>query len=904
MLRIMQSSWGHAGAPRDTDTSSSGVEVNSLTREGHSQDDGDSVGLLAQARHPTTIEGAVRCGGNVLGGALVGLAAGTLCGLGLPPLLSLFADRDLLPTIIHRVVVFLLCWVVGPLLGIIITIVTVQSHTHCARRRSCCTSCQRCSLLAYLVSVWLLLVSVVALSESARDRLSTVLSLLFPPRWPPPGYCEAAATASAARQNASGPWWHAWGSTPTDAASALVSAMSGAERASLLKGEGFGAFGQLDGAYVGGTAAIPRLGLPSVKMQDAGQGFRTSRGVQVGQVTSWPCLLALAATWDAPLARKYAEALGTEFRQKGANVLLGPSVNVHRVARNGRNAEYLSGEEPTLGAVLTREYVAGLQSKRVAAVVKHFVLNSQESDRFYTSAAASDRTLFEVYYPPFEAAIEAGVAAVMCSYNRINGSYGCGNERTLEEHLRGTLGFRGWVMSDWWALHSTQASLHGVDQDMPGTDGYYDAPKLTAALPTGRLERMAARYLRGLLASGALDEDTCTAGCDCAPLMYGEVATRASHVQLARHVAASSAVLLKNAGGLLPLRSTHVVALVGSACDAPHAIDTEAAGWERGDYYVVGGSGRVVSDRAASIRVALERRGVPIRLSRSDDLDAARAAAAGADVVVACGGGRAQEASDRSTLKLDQHDLLVALAQVSDLPPLVVAVMAPGAVAVSPWAEGARAIVAMFLAGQETGSAWADVLLGDVSPSGKLPVTFPHADGDMIAPCVADGSDCVYSEGLHVGWRGLIGKPVPFPFGYGLSYTTFAYEWSTRPTRRPDGGAWLEITLTNSGARDGAEVPQCYVRFPPSADTPPLVLRAFQKTRVLAPAEGQTLRFELSVRDLSTWREAGAGRGQRSGEIGGGAAGFVNAAGWRPAEGALGFVVGSHSRDARLEAVL
>ena len=870
----------------------------------------DETGLLTRRPHPGIhiFDVGIHC----LGGAAAGLCLGTLAAMILPWVAYTMSGTDVLPTIVHREVLYLSMWTVCTMIG--------ASAGGCAtqRRRGRDCWCCRGHRLVSLIVIGMLSVLVASMvSSPARDELLTIIDLLAGSQWPPRGYCAAVAAADAAR-NASGEvWWRQWGSDPAEAAAALVGNMTFDERASLLSGEGYGPFGQRTGAFVGGTPAIPRLGLPSIRMQDAGQGFRTTHRSQVGTVTSWPCLLALAATWDRDAVRTVGAAIAREFVVKGANVLLGPAVNVHRVAANGRNAEYLSGEEPYLGAALTGEYVHGVQSVGVAAVVKHFVLNSQETDRMTTAAFASDRALHEVYYPPFAAAAEAGVAAVMCGYNRVNVSrtaaaYACGHPRTLARHLRRHLGFGGFVMSDWWALHSTGAASGGVDQNMPGTDGWF-APRRLHALPGPLLDAMATRVLRSMLSVGGLERSSCTAGCDCAPLMLAANATSVAHTALARQVAARSAILLKNErvqGGrrALPLQPGATLALIGSACDASHSIDPERSDWTDGDYYVVGGSGRVIAAHAVSIREGLARRGFRLRVSTSDRLDDALVAAEGSDAIIACGAGRTAEASDRPTLRLDQHDLLAALGErtasatassttASPFPPLIVAVMAPGAVATSPWAESASAVVALFLGGQESGHAWADVLSGFVNPSGKLPVTFPRTDADMVAPCVGSASHrCVYAEGLAVGWRGLIGRPVGFPFGYGLSYTTFALRWVAPPSLvgLPSAAApyspavRMAVRVANVGDVSGAEVVQLYLAYPAAASEPPLVLRGFMRTHALAPGEAQTINLTLTARDLSIWQEGGHPRGSEH-EADGGA--------WRIAGGTFGIVIGSHSRD-------
>ena len=265
--------------------------------------------------------------------------------------------------------------------------------------------------------------------------------------------------------------------------------MSMQEKASLMLGIGWKA-GELDKWwYVGNTPAVARLGVPTLRMQDAAGGFRTYWTPLVGTVTCWPSLLSMAATFDTNIVHQFAVALGVEFAAKGANAILGPSVNVHRVARNGRNFEYLSGEDPYLGSRLTEAYVSGVQSQGVMAVLKHWVLNSQETNRNSESSVVDAKTAWELYYPPFEAGVRAGASGVMCSYNRVGGDFSCEHEPTLKADLKGAMGFRGFVQSDWDATHSTSAADRGLDMEMPmATDAgappyYFDEARLSQ-LPT------------------------------------------------------------------------------------------------------------------------------------------------------------------------------------------------------------------------------------------------------------------------------------------------------------------------------------------------------------------------------------------------------------------------------------
>lgn len=519
-----------------------------------------------------------------------------------------------LPTEIHRVVVLPLIVglsvVVGAAAATLIPRLCIRRSRH---RRIFTRGLGRTALALGLIATVLLL-----LPSSARsDVVAAFKVLVGPPFYEqlPAGYCEAAAESiatDAAAAHAVGtarPWWRAHGSTPGRAAAALVAAMSEEEQHRLVQGFGWAFATPRAGYFVGSILAVPRLGVPSINMQDAAQGFRTIDGRIVGRVTSWPCGLALGATWDLELTAAFGAALGREFRAKGANVVLGPSVNVHRVARNGRNAEYMGGEDATLAAELAGAWVRGVQGERVAAVAKHYMLNQQETNRFTSSSDPDERALREVYLPPFAAAAAAGAAAMMCAYNRVHGAHACGNEHILRTVLKGDVGFRGWVMSDWWAVHSSSAAALGVDQNLPGNDGYFSPGRLPRGdAPTPRVSAMARRVLTGMLGSGAFDTAVCTVGCDCDPYIYGVNATSAAHVTLARRIGASSAILLKNeapctprpcSGGPtppggrrtsppLPLRRADRVALVGLACAKEHSIDADTSDWMERDYYVVG----------------------------------------------------------------------------------------------------------------------------------------------------------------------------------------------------------------------------------------------------------------------------------------------------------------------------
>jgi beta-glucosidase len=604
-----------------------------------------------------------------------------------------------------------------------------------------------------------------------------------------------------------------------------------------------GDFDLVDGYYVGEVNSISRLGVPAMTFNDAQSGFRTWSPDHVGTATSWPCMASLSSTWNADLAMKMGAAIGKEFRDKGANGLLGPGVDIVRVASAGRNGESLSGEDGFLGAPLAGAYVKGVQSQGVAAVIKHFLGNMQEKNRDFINVVIDDRTLFEVHYPPFEAAIAEGVASIMCSYNRVNSYYACNNKHLLVDHLKGDLNFTGWVMSDWWAIKATgsTAADNGLDQNMPGTLHFFDKNGISET----KLDDMAKRILGGMIGVGAFDWETpaCVAPLDatCTQLQMTDT-TSSSNTALAREVAAEGAILLKN-DGTLPLTGPKKIKLVGSACDAVSMTGNEA--WFQGDYYTTGGSSRVIAPATTvtTIKEGLEAvSGVTIVSSEAE-----------ADVVVGCGAVTSGEFGDRSTLKVDQHDELMG---ISTTKPLVILTIATGPI-LTDFSASANALVHVFQSGQETGNAFADVLFGAVNPSGKLPVTFPKTETDtnLIAPC--QNTDCPQDEKLVIGWKRFIGKPTAYPFGHGLSYTSWTFAMDKAPMQdTATGSVVFTVKATNAGSVAGKTVAQVYVTLPDysSWDEPQYLLKAYKKTPVVQPGASAMLKFTLTGKALSIYQ--------------------------------------------------
>eukprot|EP00929_Paragymnodinium_shiwhaense_P036589 TRINITY_DN1958_c0_g1_i4.p1 TRINITY_DN1958_c0_g1~~TRINITY_DN1958_c0_g1_i4.p1 ORF type:complete len:895 (+),score=219.41 TRINITY_DN1958_c0_g1_i4:48-2732(+) len=645
-----------------------------------------------------------------------------------------------------------------------------------------------------------------------------------------------------------------------DLAGRTLSQMAEDEKYSLMTGLGWYQTYQLTKWwYVGNTPAIRRLGIPSLNMQDAAAGFRPYWREMVGTSTCWPCGLALGATWDPEVVQEFAAALGEEFKAKGANAILGPSVEVHRVARNGRNFEYLSGEDPYLGGRLTAAYIQGVQSQGLFAVVKHFILNHQELRRRTQSSNVDYKVLHELYYGPFYAAVEAGVAALMCSYNQVNGEPACGNRRLLKG-LKEELGFKGFVQSDWWAAHRGVAA--GLDQEMPGSGASTFRPHVLKRERPGDIDDAVTRIL-AVMHRHNLSAHTKCSPPHCEEWMRKDV-TSAAHHALARRLAAESAVLLKNSGGVLPLGKSEDVkslAVIGKVAVAeaynPDGKNQGENAWARGDYYSGGGSGHVAAGFAIkpldAIRERAQAANMVVKASASNNKRRARELASEVDVAIVVVGTTAGESYDRGSLYVDDggDQLIEEVAKVATR--TIVLLQIPGAV-LMPWRDSVDAIFAMFLGGQATGDAWADVLFADILPSGRMPIMIPASDEDHIPP--SDTASVQYSEGLETSYRSTSLKAA-FPFGHGLAYTTFSYlEPATVEGTGcgEDSVMCLSIDVRNVGAAAGRTVAQLYLEFPAEAGHPAPFLKGFQKTAILRPGDVATVVFKLRRQELSYYK--------------------------------------------------
>eukprot|EP00930_Biecheleria_cincta_P084082 TRINITY_DN73576_c0_g1_i1.p1 TRINITY_DN73576_c0_g1~~TRINITY_DN73576_c0_g1_i1.p1 ORF type:complete len:795 (+),score=112.93 TRINITY_DN73576_c0_g1_i1:1-2385(+) len=653
--------------------------------------------------------------------------------------------------------------------------------------------------------------------------------------------------------------------------------------------------------YVGLVSANDRLGIPALNTHDGPQGFRNMPGAKATS-TSWPGGMAMAATWDKEALYEWGAAMGKEFKAKGANVALGPGLNIARVPLNGRNFEYMSGEDPYLGKVLAGPVVRGIQDQNVMACAKHWVVNSQETNRNAVSEDVDERTLFEVYYPPFEAAVEAGVGSVMCSYNRINSIYSCENAATLQGHLKDTLGFKGFVMSDWGATHKASIA-QGLDMEMPvglATSGL--GMLLTGSTASDAdVDGAVRRILRSMFQTGLFDQPAGT----WSAAKFGANVSSVEADSLARRLGAQSTVLLKNAGGVLPLTPNRKLALIGFASENGLPL---SFGHGSGEVYPSHYVSPLTGIKAAAGNDA------QVLFSEGADLDEAADLAKSADYALVFVGGSATEGADRTSMSLDgacqvttmqgqvvscggadQHQNALVASVAKANPKTIVVLSTPGAV-LMPWSGEVAAILTNFMPGQQAGNAVADILFGKVNPSAKLPITMPNTDSDLgfekdqwPGKASADGLvHAVYSEKLLVGYRQYDAKQIPFttgfPFGHGLSYTSFDYrelEIQTGLSEHEPHARNVSFKVFNSGTMPGQETPQLYLSFPASAGEPRLQLKGFKKTQVIQPGSFETVSLKLSPRELSIW-DASLHK-------------------WALVSGTFKVNVGSSSRDLRLE---
>lgn len=637
---------------------------------------------------------------------------------------------------------------------------------------------------------------------------------------------------------------------------------------------------------------VPRLGIPEIWMSDGPHGVRMEilwdswghAGWTNDSCTAFPALTCLAASWDPQMSALYGNAIGEEARYRRKDVLLGPGVNIYRTPLNGRNFEYL-GEDPFLAAKMVVPYIQGVQQNGVAACVKHYALNNQEKWRGHINVELSDRALYEIYLPAFKAAVVEGkVWSIMGSYNQIRGEYACHNNLTLNKILKGDWKFDGCVITDWGGAHDTkQSALHGLDIEM-GTwtngftsnkafaynDYFLATPYLkmlqSGEIPVSNVDDKASRILRMIFRT-AMNVNK----------PYGSLATEEHH-NVGRKVGEEGIVLLKNTANLLPIDASKykTIAVIGENATrkltegggsselkvkrevSPLLGLTDKFGASKVKYAMGYASGAVAYDRVLKSKY------------NTDSLKAAAVKLASqSDLVIFVGGlnkntQQDSEGDDRRSYELPfgQNELIAELQKVNKN---VVLVMLSGNAYEMPWINQASTLVQAWYIGSEAGRAIANILSGDVNPSGKLPFTFPvkltdnsaHAFGAISYP--GDSINQYYKDDILVGYRWHDTKKIApqFPFGYGLSYTTFAYGKATADKKKitVDETIQISVPVKNTGLVKGKEIVQLYVKDLKSSEMrPEKELKHFTKIE-LNPGEEKIVTFKIDKSALQFYSD-------------------------------------------------
>ncbi|KAK0208537.1 glycoside hydrolase family 3 protein [Desarmillaria ectypa] len=726
------------------------------------------------------------------------------------------------------------------------------------------------------------------------------------------------SSASIPKANNMSPEWQA----AYKKAEASVAKLSLEEKVDLATGVGW-----MNGNCVGNTPAIPSISFPGLCLEDSPLGVRFA-----DKVSAFPAAINAAATFNRTLIRQRGVAMGQEFRGKGIHVVLGPMMNTMRAPAAGRNWEGFGGD-PYLSGEGAYETVMGIQSTGVQANAKHYINNEQEHFRDASSSEVDDRQ-HEIYAHPFLRSVQANVASVMCSYNQINGSFACENDKTLNGILKTEFGFPGYVMSDWQATHSTGSINFGLDMTMPGDTFFgsgisYFGPALVSAVnqgtvPEARIDDMATRILAAwyLLGQDSGYPDVNFDAWDKNVPVNTHVDVQGDHKNVIRAIGQASTVLLKNSQRALPLSAPRTLAIIGSGARnstlGPNGYSDRggndgvlAMGWGSGttDFpYLIAPLDALTAKASAD--------GTKVSSSTSDtDLDAAANAAAGKDVAIVFI--TADSGEGYITVEGnfgDRNDLLAwhggdALVQkvASVNPNTIVAVNSVGPITMENWIdnENVTAVVWSGLPGQEAGNAVTDVLYGVYNPSGRLPYTIARSASDYPAAVIYSSSssilDIPYNEGLFVDYRHFDAQGIKprFEFGFGLSYTTFEYSHlsisgSTVGNILSGPGSSIDpslhecvvkvrFTLKNVGKVAGHEIPQLYISLPPSANSPPQGLKGFDSV-YLEPGESTSVTMELSRYSFAIWD--------------------VKAQKWSIPSGTSKISVGSSSRNIRLTGTL
>ena len=709
----------------------------------------------------------------------------------------------------------------------------------------------------------------------------------------------------------SGPQTHPWNNsslTPDERASLVLKEMTLDEKIGLLHGTGMAGLSPLSPLIVqsnggaGYVPGIPRLGIPPIQMSDAAYGVRMS-GENGRYSTALPSDVAGAASWDLEAAYEYGALIGRELRAQGYNMSLGGGVNLTREPRNGRTFEYM-GEDPVLAGKMVASVIKGEQAQHVLGDIKHYALNDQESGRNAVNVNIDQRAARESDLLAFEIGIkESDVAAVMCSYNRVNGDYSCENKYLLTDVLKRDWNFQGFVLSDWGGVHSAaKASAAGLDHEQPGWIFYGDTLKKlveSGKVPQAELDDHVRRILRAMFATGVVDDPPQKSVVD---VMGG--------FEVAQKIAEQSTVLLKNDHDLLPLDASklHSIAVIG-----PHADVGMISGGGSAQVDPPGGNAIMPPGRGQTrwlepvwfptsplraIRAKVH--GAQVHFNSGADPDAAAALAKTADVAIVFAYQWESEDMDLPSLSLPEHqdDLITKIAAAN---PHTIVVLETGGPVTMPWVDQVGGILECWYAGSRGAHAVANLLFGDAIPMAKLPLTFPKSEADLPHPTITKpprtsvphndpepwkqiaaglpAFQITYDEGVKVGykWYDAEKKPVLFPFGYGLSYTTYSYSnLKVTPGAKPS----VAFTITNTGNRAGAEIAEVYAALPAVAAEPPKRLVGWSKVK-LNGGESKEVSVDVDPKFLSIFN--------------------VQQNGWQLLPGDYTFLVGGSSQDLPLK---
>jgi beta-glucosidase len=686
------------------------------------------------------------------------------------------------------------------------------------------------------------------------------------------------AQSKAKPKTVSGPWMNP-SLSPDERASLVLKEMTLDEKISLLHGTGMEAgLGPISPLHMysnggaGYVVGVARLGIPDIQISDAAYGVRQS-GQNGRYSTALPSNLGAAASWDLKAAFEYGALIGRELRDQGYNMSLGGGVNLTREPRNGRTFEYM-GEDPILAGSMVAQLIKGTQAQHVIGDIKHYALNDQESGRNAVNVNIDTRSMRETDLLAFEIGVlKANPAAVMCSYNRVNGDYACENKYLLTDVLKKDWRYQGFVLSDWGGAHSVEkASAAGLDHEEPGELFYGDALKnavQAGKVPMAELDDHVHRVLRSMFASGIVDD----------PPQKGVVDVFGGF-EVSQTIEEHSIVLLRNEGNQLPLvSSVSSIAVIGAHSDVGMISGGGSAQVDPpgGNAIKPPGQGRTKwqdeiwfpTSPLKTIRARVPQ--VKVQYDPGTDPTAAAAVAKSADVALVFAYQWESEGMDLPTLGLqhNQNELISAVAAAN---PHTVVVLESGGPVLMPWVNQVSAVLEVWFPGSRGADAVTRVLFGDVNPSAKLPITFPKSDDDLPHPTivkppkesvpdeskpdhwkqVAKGLSAFqvkYDEGLKVGykWYEAENKAVLFSFGYGLSYTTYAYS-GLKVT--PGDKVSVSFTLQNTGNRDGEEIAEVYVSLPPNTGEPPKRLVGWNKVALKA-GESKEVMVEVERKFLS-----------------------------------------------------